>query len=120
MVGVHNQHRIGDDHEDKVEASRRKIRSIAQIVGFNTKTAVRCALFESIIGEHYGIKHSEPPKSRVHRWDAIHLATAEAIQANRVYGWDAKWSSFPLKDFPSIGQIICPALCPQADLLPDD
>lgn len=58
----------------------------------------------------------EDPRDKRFRWDAIHLATADTLNAVRVYAWDHKWMHLPGELVPGIGEIISPAVCPQPDL----
>jgi len=59
---------------------------------------------------------STEPRDKKFRWDAIHLATANLIKAERVYSWDDNWNDFPKDEISGIGQIVSPAKVPQSKL----
>lgn len=122
LVGIYNKYAESEDCEDKVSATVRQIQQIASLYGMTEQIARKAAKIESVWGRAYGQipEADRDPRLRKRRWDAIHLATADHIEATRVYAWDDPWKDVPESVFESLtsDSIISPARCRQPELLP--
>jgi predicted nucleic acid-binding protein len=116
VIKTYNTHRKSEDCEQRVDATIQEILQIASVYGMSEEIVRRAALIQSVWGEVYGQLHPDQPRDRKFRWDALHLATAHALRAERVYAWDDKWLDVPKEAIPQIGEIITPAKCPQTSL----
>jgi predicted nucleic acid-binding protein len=98
--------------DDLVKSVVKSIRDIAVIDAFNDVVATEAARLLSVWGR---LRNSKPdlPRDKKFRWDAIHLATANILKADRVYAWDNNWNDFPLDEVPGIKKIISPAEAPE-------
>jgi predicted nucleic acid-binding protein len=113
FVGLYyDRHRKQSDCENLIDEVVTQIRQLAAVYGLTEKIGRRAALIQSVWGEVYGQKHPDLPRDRKFRWDALHVATADALQCVRVYAWDNPWLDIPKKYIPNIGAIISPAVCP--------
>ncbi len=101
--------------KEKVDEVIQSIRDVAEIQAFNQDVAKEAARLLSAWGRHRKLERLSP-RDKKFRWDAIHMATANLIRADRVYAWDGPWNDFPKAEIPRIGQIISPAFAPQANL----
>jgi predicted nucleic acid-binding protein len=89
-----------------------QIREIANIYGLNDDVTKESARLQSTWGEFRMSQKPALPRDRKFRWDAIHIATASVLEADRVYAFDGPWNDFPKSEIPNIGEIICPAKPP--------
>ena len=120
-VKYYDLHKKSPNCEAKIDEVIASIRDLATLVAINDDISRQAAKFMSIWGEMRKIPKPPLPRDRKFRWDALHLATANHLHADRVYAFDGPWNDFPSKDIPHIGKIICPAVPPQGsfDLQPD-
>jgi hypothetical protein len=89
-----------------------QIREIANVYGLNDDVTKESARIQSVWGQFRMSQTPALPRDRKFRWDAIHIATASVIHADRVYGFDGPWNEFPRNEIPNIGNIVVPAKPP--------
>lgn len=119
-VTYYDKYRKQFDCDERVNEAIASIRNIAQVHGMDDEIAKDSARIMSIWGEIQNLKPPDEPRDRKHRWDSIHLATANVLKATRAYAFDTRglWTGFPLENVPGIGKIISPAISPQPELQP--
>lgn len=116
LVRHYDLNRSSPDCDLKADEIIAQIREIANIYGLNDDINKESARLQSIWGEFRKTKKPELPRDRKFRWDAIHIATAHVLEADRVYAFDGPWNDFPKHEIPKIGDIICPARPPEGKL----
>lgn len=115
-VKYYDLYKSNSDCEAKIDKVIASIRELATIEALNDDIVREAARFMSIWGEMRMTAKPKLPRDRKFRWDALHLATANQLHAERVYAFDCPWNDFPKNKLPYIGQIICPAAAPQSSL----
>lgn len=113
-VKYYDKYRKQSDCEQRVNEAIASIRVIAKIHGIDDDIAKDSARIMSIWGEIQSLKPPDEPRDRKHRWDSIHLATANVVKVDRAYAFDGRglWIHFPKAELKGIGQIISPAKLP--------
>jgi hypothetical protein len=119
-VKYYDKYRNQPDCEERVNEAIASIRNIADIHGMDDDIAKDSARIMSIWGEIQNLKPPNEPRDRKHRWDSIHLATANVLRVTRAYAFDERglWVGFPKDKLPGIGEVISPAEPPQRELEP--
>src|SRR6266508_698255 len=117
-VKYYDKYRDQPDCEERVNEAIASIRNIANVHGLNDDIAKDSARIMSIWGAIQKAKPPSEPRDRKHRWDSIHLATANTIKVARAYAFDERglWVGFPKDKLLGIGKIISPAEPPQMEL----
>jgi predicted nucleic acid-binding protein len=115
-VKYYDSYKNTSDCEAKIDKVIASIRNLATVEALNDDITREAAKFMSIWGEIRKLAKPKLPRDRKFRWDALHLATANQLYADRVYAFDGPWNDFPKNKLPHIGAIICPALPPQSSL----
>jgi hypothetical protein len=113
-VKYYDKYRKQSDCEQRVNEAIASIRVIAKIHGIDDDIAKDSARIMSIWGEIQNLKPPNEPRDRKHRWDSIHLATANVVKVDRAYAFDGRglWIHFPKAELKGIVQIISPAKLP--------
>jgi predicted nucleic acid-binding protein len=113
-VRYYDKYRKQSDCEQRVNEAIASIRNIAKIHGIDDDIAKDSARIMSTWGEIQNLKPPNEPRDRKHRWDSIHLATANIIKVDRAYAFDGRglWVHFPKAEVKGIGEIISPAKLP--------
>jgi predicted nucleic acid-binding protein len=115
-VRYYDEHKHTLDCEEKIDQVIAAIRELALVEAITDNIARDAARLMSIWGELRNTAIPKLPRDRNFRWDALHLATANRLHADRVYAFDGPWNDFPKNKVPHIGDIICPAIAPQSSL----
>src|SRR4051812_5850738 len=82
-VKYYDKFRKQSDCEQRIDSAVASIRIIANIHGLEDDIARDSARIMSIWGEIQNQKPPDQPRDRKHRWDSIHLATANIIKVER-------------------------------------
>lgn len=117
-VKYYDKYRNQADCDERVNEAIASIRNIANVHGLDDDIVKDSARIMSIWGELQKAKPPGEPRDRKHRWDSIHLATANIIKVARAYAFDGRglWVGFPKDKLLGIGEIISPAMPPQMGL----
>ena len=115
-VKYYDKFRSQSDCEEKVDKIIEIIRGIANIYGLNDDIVRESARLMSVWGDFRQTQQPPLPRDRKFRWDSLHLATANYLEADRVYAFDGPWNDFPKHEVLGIKQVICPASPPQLNL----
>jgi predicted nucleic acid-binding protein len=112
LVKHYDVYKNSPDCEAKADEQIAQIREIADIYGLNDDVTKESARLQSVWGEFRMSQQPPLPRDRKFRWDAIHIATASVVKADRVYAFDGPWNDFPKDKIPNIGEIVSPAKLP--------
>jgi hypothetical protein len=86
-VSYYDKYRSQPDCDSRVNEAIASIRNIANTHGIDDDIAKDSARVMSIWGELQSLKPPEEPRYRKHRWDSIHLATANVLKVARAYAF---------------------------------
>ena len=112
LVKHYDLNRGRPDCDLKADEIISQIREIANTYGLNDDVTKESARLQSVWGAFRMLQKPPLPRDRKFRWDAIHIATASVVEADRVYAFDGPWNDFPKNEIPRIKQIISPAKLP--------
>jgi predicted nucleic acid-binding protein len=112
LVKHYDTNRGLPDCDLKADENISQIREIANTYGLNDDVTKESARLQSVWGAFRMLQQPPLPRDRKFRWDAIHIATASVLEADRVYAFDGPWNDFPKHEIPKIGEIISPAKLP--------